>query len=97
MDFLSSKWFMWLSSIVIACTIFSVFWKSFVDESNVEGSDVWRIIIKVITFIPLLIIGSVMIAIEKRYWGVLILAAVIITMFVVAFLNDPRGSPAPWN
>lgn len=96
-DIFASKWFAIFAGVIIACSIFTVFWTSFVEESDIEFNDAVKVIAKVIFFIPLLILGGILIAVEKRRWGVIIAAVVILTMLVAAFILDPGESPAPWD
>lgn len=88
---------MWVCIVLVACSIFTLFRESLLGNSDINWRDVWISIIKIVSFVPMVIIGAVVIAIEKRLWGVIILACVVITMFIVAFLFDPGESPAPWN
>lgn len=97
MDFLQSKWFMWFTLIIIIITVFRNVWISFIVESRAGPEELWRRFLYIVFFIPMVLIAGIIYCIEKRYWGLIIMAIIMITGFTVAFIFDHGGNAAPWN
>jgi hypothetical protein len=94
-DFFVSPTFTWIIGILGVLTILGILITTF--QEYWGDTDVWGGLLKVILFIPMVVVGAILLVIEKRYWGVAVLAIVLIIMFAIAFLYDPGEGPVPWN
>lgn len=97
MAFFQSNWFTWLCGIIIGCTIITNLWISFVEESGTEPSEILRIVLKIIFFIPMLILGIIISAVEKKAWGAIIIVVIMITAFVVAWIYGTPEAAPDWH
>lgn len=97
MDFLQSKWFMWVTIVLIAFTIFRNIWISFIVEARSGPEELWDRFLSIVLFIPMILLAGLIYCIKKGYWGLIVAVIIMISGFTIAAIYDHGGSGAPWS